>query len=244
MVTSTPSQERAASQRTVTTARSSVVLKAAMAITGLIMVLFLIAHMYGNLKVFAGKEAFDSYAESLRTIGTPILPHAGALWILRVVLLISVIVHIVAAVTLWGRARRATAGKGGQRYVSTKARRGVQRTYASFTMRWGGVVIGLFIIYHLLHLTFNTIHPGGASASPYERMAVGFAIWWVTVSYVVALLALGFHLRHGAWSAFASLGANTSRRRRRHLNVLATVVAAVITIGFIVPPLAILVGLI
>src|SRR5699024_2917674 len=143
--------------------RSAVVLKVAMAISGLLVVLFLIAHMYGNLKVFAGQEAFDTYSHHLRTMGEPILPYAGALWIMRVILLVAIIIHIYCAVTLWRRSRGATAGRGGTRYVSSKARRGNQRSYASFTMRWGGVVIALFVIYHLLHLTWNVIAPGGAS---------------------------------------------------------------------------------
>ena len=213
-----------------------------MAVSGLIMVLYLLAHMYGNLKVFSGRAAFDDYAHHLRTMGEPFLPHSGALWIIRVVLLASVLIHIYAAVTLWGRARRATAGRGGRRYQSSKASRGVQRTYASFTMRWGGVVVALFIVYHLLHLTTNTVHPGGASSSSYDRVVNGFEIWWVVLSYTIALLAVGFHLRHGFWSAFATLGANTSVRRRRHLNVAASVVATVVTIGFLVPPFSILFG--
>jgi len=223
-------------------ARSTVGLKAAMAVTGIIMVLFLIAHMYGNLKIFEGQLAFDTYSASLRTLGEPILPHGGALWILRIVLLASVIIHATAAITLWRRARAATGGKGSRRYESTAARRGVQRTYASFTLRWGGIVIALFVIYHLLHLTANVIAPGGASDSPYMRTINGFEIWWVVLSYAIALAALGFHLRHGMWAAFASLGANKSPERRRNLNIVAIVIALVITVGFLVPPVSVLFG--
>lgn len=215
-----------------------------MAISGLLVVLFLLAHMYGNLKVFVGQEAFDTYSHHLRTIGEPILPYAGALWIMRVILLVAIIIHISCAVTLWHRSRAATAGGGGGRYASSKAPRGNQRSYSSFTMRWGGVVIALFVIYHLLHMTWNVIAPGGASDSPYERVVGGFQIWWVVLSYTIALLAVGFHLRHGFWAALASLGANTSIKRRRHLNVLATIVAVVITVGFLLPPFAILFGLV
>lgn len=225
-----------------TAARSSVLLHAAMAVTGLIMILFLLAHMYGNLKVFQGQQSFDGYAGYLREIGEPLLPHAGVLWILRVILLASVLLHIFSALTLWHRSRHATAGKGGWRYESRKNRRGVQRSYASFTMRWGGVVIGLFVIYHLLHLSAGVIAPGGASVSPYQRMVNGFAIWWVLCSYVIALIALGFHLRHGIWSAFASLGANKSLSGRRFLNQLAMVITLVILVGFLVPPVAIFAG--
>lgn len=213
-----------------------------MAVSGLIMVLFLLAHMYGNLKLFAGRAAFDDYAAHLRTLGEPFLPYSGALWILRVVLLASVLTHIYAAVTLWGRARRATAGRGGGRYQSTRARRGVQRTYASFTMRWGGVTIALFVVFHLLQLTTNTVHPGGASGSPYQRTVNGFQLWWVVLAYTFAMIAVGFHVRHGFWSGFATLGANTSVRRRRHLNRAAVAVALLITLGFLVPPFAVLLG--
>jgi len=222
--------------------RSSIVLKSVMAISGIILVLFLIAHAYGNSKVFQGQAAFDGYSAYLRVIGEPTLPYSGFLWIMRVVLLIAVLAHIYSAVTLWARNRAATGGKGASRYVSKKALRGYQRTYASFTLRWGGVVIALFVIYHVLHLTTNTIAPGGASGSPYERMVNGFELWPVTLSYTIALLALGFHLRHGLWSAFASIGWNRSPRVRRNLNVMATVIAVVLTLGFLIPPFAILFG--
>lgn len=230
-------------QRRSAALRSTVVLKAAMAISGLVMVAYLVLHMYGNLKVFSGPAAFDSYAHFLRTVGEPVLPYGGLLWIVRVVLGVAVVAHVVSAVLLWRRSRHATAGRGGQRYESTKARTGVQRSYASFTMRWGGVTLALFIIFHVLQLSAdNVIHPGGASASPYVRVVNGFQIWWVVLVYTVALLALGLHLRHGFWSAFASLGANTSPARRRHLNQIAVVVSLVITIGFLVPPYAIVLG--
>lgn len=215
-----------------------------MAISGMLMILFLLVHMYGNLHIFAGKVAFDEYAEGFRTLLEPFVPYAGVLWIIRVTLLTAVLVHVYSAVTLWTRARAATGGKGGSRYESTQARTGVQRSYASFTMRWGGVTLGLFIIYHLLHFTTNTISPGGASSSPYDRVVNGFEIWWVTLLYLVAVIALGFHLWHGFWSAFATLGANTSLQRRRTLNAAAAAVALVIVLGFMTPPLAILFGLV
>lgn len=215
-----------------------------MAVSGLIMVIFLLVHMYGNLHIFAGAEAFDHYAESFRTLFEPFVPYGGVLWIIRVSLLTAVALHIYSAVTLWKRARVATGGGGGSRYESTQARTGVQRSYASFTMRWGGVTLLLFIVYHLLHLTTNTIAPGGASSSPYERVVNGFEIWWVTAFYLLAVIALGFHIWHGFWSAFATLGANTSLKRRHILNAAATVIALVIALGFMGPPLAILFGLV
>lgn len=213
-----------------------------MAVSGLIMILFLLAHMYGNLKIFAGQEAFDEYSLHLRELGEPMLPRSGALWIIRVVLLASVLGHAYSAITLWARARAARGG--GKRYHSTKNRRGVQRSYASFTMRWGGIVLALFVIYHLLHLTANVIAPGGASGSPYERVVNGFSIWWVVLTYTIALLAVGFHLRHGFWSAFATLGANRSDKTRRVLNGLAVAISLVITIGFLIPPFCVLFGVV
>jgi succinate dehydrogenase / fumarate reductase cytochrome b subunit len=145
-----------------------------------------------------------------------------------------------AAFSLWFRAHKARGGA--RRYYSNKARRGVQRSYASFTLRWGGVVILLFVIYHLLHLTWNTIHPGGAAAEPYQRVVNGFQIWSVVLAYTIAMIAVGFHLRHGMWSALTTLGANTSSLARQRLNVLAYAVAGVVTIGFLLPPYAILFG--
>jgi succinate dehydrogenase / fumarate reductase, cytochrome b subunit len=223
-------------------ARSTVALKAVMAVSGLIMIGYLLAHMYGNLKVFAGAAAFNSYAHHLRTLGEPILPHTGALWIIRAVLLVSVLAHMGAAFSLWARAQRARGGVS--RYQSRRTRGGVQRTYASFTLRWGGVVIALFVIYHLLHLTWNVIAPGGPAPDPYDRVVNGFRIWTVVLAYTVAMLAVGFHLRHGMWSALTTLGANVSSVARKRLNLLAYAIAGVVTIGFLLPPYAIVFGLV
>ncbi len=213
-----------------------------MAVSGLIMIGYLLAHMYGNLKVFSGQQAFDDYAHHLRTLGEPILPYGGALWIIRIVLLAAIIAHIYSAVTLWTRDRRARGGTS--RYASSKAKRGVQRSYASFTLRWGGIIIVLFIVYHLLHLTWNVSAPGGASDSPFQRLVNGFSIWWLVAVYTIALIAVGFHLRHGVWSALTTLGANTSATTRRRLNVLAYVVAIAITGGFLLVPFSILFGVV
>lgn len=221
-------------------AASTVGLKALMAVTGLVMIGFLVAHMLGNLWVFAGQETFDEYSHHIREIGEPVVPHKTLLWIMRIVLLASVIGHVFAAVTLWRRNVRAVGGYN--RYRSKQGRRGVQRTYASQTMRWGGIIILLFVVYHLLHLTANQIHPGGASDSPYERVVGGFEIWWVLASYTVAMLAVGMHLMHGFWSAVASLGGNTSPRRRHQLRVVATGLAVLLTAGFLVPPFCIFLG--
>src|SRR5215218_10644157 len=182
-----------------------------MAVSGLIMIGYLIAHMYGNLKVFAGAESFNTYAHHLRTLGEPILPYAGALWVLRVVLIASILVHVYAAFRLWARANHARGGA--KRYQTTKTKLGVQRTYASFTLRWGGVIILLFVIYHLLHLTFNTIHPGGAAPDPYQRFGDGIPFWWAVLSYSAAVRAVGAQLRHGRAISLPTFAGNSSRLR-------------------------------
>lgn len=217
-------------------------LKVLMAASGLIMVLYLLAHMYGNLKIFAGQAAFDGYAAHLRTIGEPVLPHRGLLWVIRIVLLAAVIGHFYAALVLWARARKARGGR--RRYQTSKNKRGVQRSYASFTLRWGGIVILAFVIFHLLNFTYGTIHPGGSSASPYQRVVDGFRVWWLVLAYTVAMVAVAFHLRHGISSALTTLGANTSEAARRRLRLLAYVVTTIVTAGFLLPPYSILLGLV
>ncbi|MFT4299651.1 MAG: succinate dehydrogenase cytochrome b subunit [Aeromicrobium sp.] len=224
--------------------RSTVALKYSMAVSGLIMVGYLLMHMYGNLKVFAGQQAFDEYAHHLRTFGEPMLPYEGLLWIVRFVLLAAILVHIYCVVVLTVRNRKAAGYAGGKRYHSKKNRTGIQRSYASFTLRWGGVVIVTFIVYHLLHLTAQVTTPGGASDSPYQRVVNGFELPAVTIGYTVAILAVGFHLWHGIWSALTTLGANHSGNRiDSRLTGIAVVVTLVIVIGFLLPPWAILLGL-
>lgn len=215
-----------------------------MAVSGLIMIGFLLAHMYGNLKIYADPQAFDEYSHHLRVLGEPMLPYGGALWIIRIVLTVSIVAHVYSAATLWRRDRRARGGTS--RYVSKKGRKGVQRTYASFTMRWGGIVVLLFVIYHLLQLTLHVVGPGdgGPENSPYVRVVSGFQVWWLVVFYTIALLAVGFHIRHGVWSALTTLGANTSATARRRLNVLAYVIAIAITFGFLLVPYSVLFGVV
>lgn len=220
--------------------RSTVALKYAMAVSGLIMVGYLLLHMYGNLRAFDGPDAFNAYAEHLRTIGVPLLPHKGLLWFVRVVLMVAVLVHAYAAITLWRRNKKAAGYVDGKRYHSKQNRTGNQRSYASFTMRWGGVTIALFIVFHILNLTTDTIHPGGKADLPYDKLHNSFQSWWVLLAYTVAMIAVGFHLWHGFWSAFTTLGQNrSSTRLDSSLNKFAIAIAALITIGFLAPPFSI-----
>ena len=222
--------------------RSTVALKYSMAVSGLIMLGYLLVHMYGNLKFFQGQEKFDNYLhDTLPHMFYPYLPEDGALWIIRVLLVVALVVHAFAAATLWRRNRAAAGYVGNTRYQTKQNKTGYQRSYASFTMRWGGVILLLFIIGHVAQMMPNWISPGGASDSKYDRVVNGFEIWWVVLLYTIGLLAVGFHLAHGFWSALTTLGQNHSATRRgSHWTAISIGLAAVITIGFISVPFAIL----
>jgi len=215
---------------------SSVFKKVVMAVSGIILVLYLIAHMIGNLKAFTGRESFNHYSEWIRTIGEPAVPAQTTLWIIRVVLLAAVVAHIWAAVTLWRQAKRARP----QGYVTKKA---VAQSYASRTMRWGGVIIFFFVIYHILDLTVGAVNPDGTDSTPYDRLVAGFSNPFVTAFYVIALLLLGMHLRHGIWSATQTLG-QSNRRREVTVNAFAIAFASLLTLGFLLVPFSVLFGLI
>jgi len=214
---------------------SSVFKKIIMAVSGIILVLYLIAHMIGNLKAFSGRDEFNHYSEWLRTIGNPALPGASALWIIRIVLLVAVAAHIWAAVSLWRQAKRARP----QGYVKKK---GVAQSYASRTMRWGGVIIAAFVIWHLLDLTWGTVNSQG-DASPYDRLVASFSNPVSTAFYAIAVILVGMHLRHGIWSATQTLG-QSNRRREVTVNYAATGIATVLTLGFLLVPFSVLFGLI
>jgi len=207
-----------------------------MAVSGIILVLYLIAHMIGNLKVFTGRESFNHYSEWIRTVGEPAVPHQTVLTIVRVVLLAAVIAHIWAAISLWRQARRARP----ERYVTKKA---VAQSYASRTMRWGGVIVFLFIVYHILDLTTGTVNPEGHDATPYDRLVASFSNPFITAFYVIALILLGMHLRHGIWSATQTLG-QSNRRRERTVNAFAIAFSTVLIAGFLLVPFSVLFGLV
>ncbi len=210
-----------------------------MAVTGLIFVGYVLAHMYGNLKVFAGQDSFDEYAHHLREFGEPILPYEGFLWIARVVLILAVIGHAYSAFKLWHRA--AVARK--EKY---SARRVAKSTLSSRTMRWGGVTLLAFIVFHILHLTTRTITPGSNSDSPYERLVAGFQPerWWLVLIYLVALVALGMHLRHGVWSACQTLGFTNTAASRRRANLAGISLAVIVAVGFALVPISVLFGIV
>jgi succinate dehydrogenase / fumarate reductase cytochrome b subunit len=217
---------------------SSVALKMLMAGTGILLVLFLFAHMAGNLKIFVGAAAFDHYAHWLRELGTPLLPRTWYLWLQRGGLTLAVLGHIFAAVVLARRARAA-------RPVRYAHRPKVQGSYAARTMRWGGVIIVLFVIFHILDLTTGTVNPVGDREHPYANVVADFAPgrWYVTLFYALAIVAVGLHLRHGIFSALRTLGQQT-QRGERIARAAALVLAVVLVVGYLSVPFAVLTGLV
>ncbi|MEU9040815.1 MULTISPECIES: succinate dehydrogenase cytochrome b subunit [unclassified Kitasatospora] len=215
--------------------RSTVGKKAVMAVTGLVMLLYLVAHMLGNLKVFFGPDDINGYAAWLRTIGRPFLGHAWFLWIARLALLASVVLHGVSAYQLSRRDLAARPSK-----YAHKRRRA---SYATRTMRWGGVILALFIVWHILDLTTLTVNPAAEEGHPYQNIVASFGTWYSCLIYVVAMLALGLHIRHGFWSAAQTLGANNTRRDRA-LKLTANGLALVLTAGFLSVPVAVMTGVV
>jgi succinate dehydrogenase / fumarate reductase, cytochrome b subunit len=211
--------------------------KIAMAASGVILIGFVVGHMVGNLKVYQGPEIFNHYAEGLRMFGLPFFSTGQLLWLVRVVLLAAVLIHIIAAFQLTRRARQARA-VGYRRYDND-----LVFSYASRTMVWGGVIILLFVVYHLLHFTFGTAHPNFIHGDAYHNFVVGFSSVPVSVAYIAAMIPLGFHMYHGFWSMLQTLGANnpTYNRYRRPV---AAFLAAIVVIGNISFPVAVLTGIV
>jgi succinate dehydrogenase / fumarate reductase cytochrome b subunit len=215
---------------------SSVFKKVVMAVSGILMLLFLIAHMIGNLHIFQGAESFNDYSHWLRTFGEPALPPRTLLTAIEVGLVLSVAAHMWAAISLWRQAKRARP----QSYVTKKS---VAQSYASRTMRWGGVIIALFIVYHILDLTFGAANPAGADSTPYDRTVASFQNPIATTVYVITLILLGMHLRHGIWSATQTLG-QSNRRRERTVTAFAVAFATLLIAGYLVVPAAVVFGLV
>jgi succinate dehydrogenase / fumarate reductase, cytochrome b subunit len=217
---------------------STIALKLLMALSGLVFIGFVLLHMYGNLKAFAGHDAYNDYAEHLRTIGEPMLPRSGLLWIIRAVLVLALVAHVYSAVTLWRRARKARTHK----YVMKKNK---HSTYASHLMRWGGVTLLLFIIWHLLNFTIGKVNvSGGATNDPYNLLVDTFDVWWLTLIYLVAMAMLGAHLHHGIWSSMQTLGFTNSLRQRNLAKRVGFVLAVIIAGGFSLVPIFVLAGVI
>lgn len=229
MSTATTALAGKAAAREVRFLDSTIGKKVVMAITGVILVGFVVGHLLGNLQVYLGAPALDAYAEKLKSL-PPLL------WGTRIVLLISVSLHIWSAITLAGLQKRA-------RPVSYVKLTPVTSTYASRTMYWSGPILALFIVYHLLHFTTGNAHPQFVEGRVYQNVVTGFSNPLVSAAYILAMLMLGMHLYHGVWSMFQTVGVNHPKYTPM-LKKLAAAVSAFLVVGNISIPISVLAGVI
>ncbi len=222
-------------RRVISLYRTSVGKKFYMAISGVVLIGFLVAHMVGNLKMYMGAEAFNHYAEFLRVVGEPVLPRMVGLWIFRLVLLGCVGLHMLSALQVYLQSRKAR----GTDYTKEES---LSFAYASRTMRWGGVIIAAFVLYHILHFTVGSAHPDFVHGDAYRNVVLGFGSWWVAGFYTVTLVMVTFHLYHGLWSAFQTVGANHPRYNP-YRRPLALALALVIFVGFMTVPVGVKTGM-
>jgi succinate dehydrogenase / fumarate reductase cytochrome b subunit len=205
--------------------------KVVMALSGIVLFGFVIGHMAGNLQLYLGAHALNEYSVFLRE-----MLHGTGLWIARAVLITAVGLHIWAATSL--TLEDLAARPEGYRTVRHR-----ESTYASRTMVWSGPILLLFIVYHLLHLTFGTVHGSFIEGDVYHNVVAGFSVWPVSAFYIVAMLALGLHLRHGVWSMLQTLGLSHPRWNGLRA-AFANLFALVAVVGNISMPVAVLAGLV
>ena len=206
--------------------------KIVMAVTGCILILFVIGHLLGNLLIYAGPARFNAYASFLHFDET-------LLWIISILLLLAVLLHIDAAVQLALRNRKA-------RPVGYSRKEAIRSSYASRTMYWSGPIVLAFVIFHLLEFTAGYIHPGSRfiPGDVYHNVVAGFSVWWISAWYIFSLCLLGLHLRHGLWSMLQSFGMPHSRAREIVLKRLALWIAVILMAGYISIPISAPTGLI
>lgn len=210
--------------------RTTVGMKMLVAASGILFIGFVLAHMIGNLKIFLGSGPINRYGEWLRDLGEPAFPRSTILWALRSTLFIGLVLHVGLTIYL---ARRSRAARP-TRYAHPGV---VEANWASRTMRWGGLVIFLFLVFHLADFTWG-VHPDFIRGDVYHNAVNGFRRVWVTIIYLFAMAALGMHLYHGTWSTMQTLGVNRSRWDKS-IRGLALLLALAIPIGYSLVPLAV-----
>ncbi len=211
--------------------------KYVMAITGIMLMGYVLAHMVGNLKLYLGPEAINTYGEWLRELGEPAFPRTVLLWLMRTALIAAFFFHIHAAYSLtrMNRAARPVGYASRRDYVAAN--------FASRTMRWTGIIILLFVVFHLMDLTWGNANPDFVKGDVYANMVASFQRVPVAIIYVIANLALGLHLYHGTWSLFQSMGWN-NRRFNHWRRYFAVAFALLITVGNVTFPIAVVTGIV
>lgn len=211
--------------------------KFVMAITGAVLVAFVVVHMLGNLKMFAGAADIDAYALFLRQAGMPELGYGDLLWVVRVVLVICVVLHILAAYQL-------TLISHAARPIGYAKKKNIRTTYSALLMRWSGVLIVAFVIFHIFHFTLGDVGFGSAGyihLGVYHNVIAAFHIWWISLIYIVAMIALGLHIDHGVWSGCQTIGWTTGKNTRWIRNA-SRALAIIIAGGFILIPVSVMTG--
>jgi succinate dehydrogenase / fumarate reductase cytochrome b subunit len=236
-VSGTALQQRSKAPYLVELYRTSLGKKYVMALSGIIWMGFVFAHMFGNLKMYFGQEAYDHYAEFLRDLLYPLLPHTWALWGLRLVLIGALLVHVLSAAQLTIQNRKARP----IRYQSPRDY--VAANFASRSMRWTGIIVLLFLAFHLADLTWGWANPDFERGAAYANVAASLERWPVAIFYIAANIALGIHLLHGGWSLFQSMGWNNPRFNTWRRG-FAVGFAAVVVIANVSFPVAVLAGVV
>lgn len=216
--------------------RSAVGKKWVMAITGVILIGYVLAHMIGNLKMYLGPAEINEYGEALRDLGGHLVPRTHLLWLMRFALIGAALLHLHAALTLTLLNRRSRPDRYDQRHYAVA-------NYASRTMVWGGIIILAFVLFHLADLTWGTTNPDFVRGDVYGNLVASFERVPVAIFYIVANVLLGIHIYHGAWSMFQSLGINNPRFNQWKL-WLAYALAGVITVGNVSFPVAVQLGIV
>ncbi len=218
--------------------RSDVAKKWIMAVSGVILLGYIAAHMLGNMKLYFGAEEINHYGEALRDLGGDLVPRTHLLWIMRIGLTAAFAVHIHAAYSL---TRKNLQARGRVRY--DEPRQYLAANYASRTMRWSGVIVLLFVLFHLADLTWGTANPDFVRGEVYDNLIASFERTPVAIIYIAANLALGLHILHGVWSLFQSVGAN-NRVYNKWRRYLAWGFTGVIVLGNLSFPLSVQLGII
>jgi len=236
-MTETTADAKAAPNRLLALWSSVIGKKVVMAVSGAVLILFVLSHMVGNLKIFSGPEEINAYSRFLREVGWPELGYGQLLWIVRSVLFVCVILHITAATQLTIMNRQA-------RPVGYGAKKNVETTWGALTMRWGGVLLAIFIVFHLFHLTAGMVgfQPGQFEhLMVYQNVLAAFSVVPVAFFYIIAMCALCLHLDHGIWSGLQTLGW-VNMGNTKSLRTISRIIALIIFAGFVSVPISVLAG--